>query len=128
MSNASELASIIKTEIQSSYNKIMKMMVEQEPRYPKEQYKNPLTRSMEFLFDTMDMLVAGQGMKKIIVMTDSVCVEDLTNLERIFLRNFHFTAIDFVITGDLSLRFAENNGLFRFISSGRKSGLWVYQQ
>lgn len=99
MMNSFELANILKTEIQSCYCKIMKIMSEYQPFNPKEAKRNPLANAIEFLFNTMDMLVAGQGMKKLIVMTDSVCVEDMTNLERIFLSNFHFLSIDFVITG-----------------------------
>lgn len=49
----------------------------------------------------MNVMIPEKRMKKVIVMTDGLCVEDLSSFELAFLESNYYMSYDFVLTGIL---------------------------
>lgn len=105
---------MIKSEIQIAYTKIMRMLAGREslPADLKDEKKDDskdekkekkkrdvFVNALEFIVDNMDALMAANSMKKIVVMTDGLDLEDLAQFDDILVKNYHFMSFDFIITG-----------------------------
>lgn len=94
--NVSELVDKIKVEIQSNYHKLLKRI-----NIAQDKSRNTFIDAIKFLTSTMNVMIPEKRMKKVIVMTDGLCVEDLSSFELAFLESNYYMSYDFVLTGIL---------------------------